>query len=71
MAPPPASPVAASSSPAATYYYIQEASASGIKATINITLQINQLEVFNPITQFSLSKDSVVSYVGFNKNPIS
>jgi hypothetical protein len=34
-------------------------------------MQINQVEVFKPITQFSLGKDSVVIYVNFIKNPIS
>jgi hypothetical protein len=75
--PPPTPPPTATTSPqpipskSVTKYYIKETSISLIKATFNKTMQINEFEIFNPLTQFSLSKDSVVSYVGINKNPIS
>jgi hypothetical protein len=74
---PPTPPPTATTSPppipskSVTKYYIKETSTSLIKTTFNKTMQINELEIFNPLTQFSLSKDSVVFYVGINKNPIS
>ncbi len=42
-----------------------------LKTMLNKTLAINQYETINPAKEYSLDSASIVTYVGFIKNPIS